>query len=277
MFLQNERGLGVQNGSLGTVETVTIDRIAVMLDDGRHAAFDVKEYAQLDHGYAATVHKSQGVTVDRVHVLATPGLDRHAAYVPLSRHCDSVDLHYGRDDFADQDKLVRTLSRERTKDIAFDYGREPSASPDRGFADRRERRLPPPVTEIVKPAPTRARDPFAGLDLRAAKPAPARGMFDGLSLPSQPPVQAVEPAGLNNDVQRYGRATADIMRIRKGGYTELPHQRIAVDKARDAPSAVRPEAARDLRSAFVRDTGWSTRRRRGARRPRSARWCSRPN
>jgi ATP-dependent exoDNAse (exonuclease V) alpha subunit len=60
-----------------------------------------KDYADVDHGYAATIHKSQGVTVDRVHLLATPGLDRHAAYVALSRHRDSVDLHYGRDDFAD--------------------------------------------------------------------------------------------------------------------------------------------------------------------------------
>jgi Ti-type conjugative transfer relaxase TraA len=255
MFLQNDRDLGVKNGSLGTVETVTTARMAVMLDDGRHVAFDIKDYAQLDHGYAATVHKSQGVTVDRVHVLATPGLDRHAAYVALSRHRDSVDLHYGRNDFADQGKLVRTLSRERTKDMASDYARDGSASPDRAFADRREIGLPQPVAEIAKSAPTRARDPFAGLDLRATKPAPARSMFDGLSLPSQPPVQAIEPAGLSNAVQRYARATADIMRIRKDGYTELPHQRIAFDKARDALNAVRPEAARDLRAAFVRDTG----------------------
>ncbi len=255
MFLQNERDLGVKNGSLATIQSVTTARMAVMLDDGRQVAFDIKDYAQLDHGYAATVHKSQGVTVDRVHVLATPGLDRHAAYVALSRHRDSVDLHYGRDDFADQGRLVRTLSRERTKDMASDYARERSPSPDQAFADRREIRLPQPVAEIAKPAPTRARDPFAGLDLRAAKPAPARGIFDGLSLPSQSPVREAEPAGLNNAVQRYARATADIMRMRKDGYTELPHQRIAFARTRDALNAVRPDAARDLRAAFVRDTG----------------------
>ena len=55
-------------------------------------------YAAVDHGYAATIHKSQGVTVDRTHVLATPGMDRHAAYVALSRHRDGVQLHYGHDD-----------------------------------------------------------------------------------------------------------------------------------------------------------------------------------
>lgn len=125
MFLRNERGLGVKNGSLGTVESVSPVRMAVMLDDGRSMAFDIKDYAALDHGYAATVHKAQGMTVDRVHVLATPGLDRHAAYVALSRHRDSVELHYGREDFADRDALVGALSRDRARDMATDYAQAP--------------------------------------------------------------------------------------------------------------------------------------------------------
>jgi len=121
MFLRNERSLGVKNGSLGRVESITPSRMVVMLDDGRAVAFDIKDYAQVDHGYAATIHKTQGVTVDRVYVLATPGLDRHAAYVGLSRHREAVSLHYGQDDFADNGQLVRTLARDRAKDMAADY------------------------------------------------------------------------------------------------------------------------------------------------------------
>ena len=127
MFLRNERGLGVKNGSLGRVESLSATRMAVMLDYGRVVAFDTKDYAAIDHGYAATIHKTQGVTVDRAYVLATPGLDRHAAYVALSRHRTSVDLHYGQDNFADRERLIRTLSRERAKDMVADYAREPIA------------------------------------------------------------------------------------------------------------------------------------------------------
>src|SRR3546814_5839164 len=116
MFLRNERDLGVKNGTLGTLEQVSQQRMAVRTDDGRSLAFDLKDYAHVDHGYAATIHKAQGMTVDRAHVLATPGLDSHGSYVALSRHRESVALHYGREDFADQGKLVRTLSRERGKD-----------------------------------------------------------------------------------------------------------------------------------------------------------------
>lgn len=85
----------------------------VLLDDGR---FDLKDYAHIDHGYAATIHKAQGMTVDKSYVLATPGVDSHSTYVALSRHREQVDLYYGRDDFANQSELVRAASRERCKD-----------------------------------------------------------------------------------------------------------------------------------------------------------------
>ncbi|TIW51851.1 MAG: Ti-type conjugative transfer relaxase TraA, partial [Mesorhizobium sp.] len=127
MFLQNERGLGVKNGTLGTVEQVSARSMTVLIDDGRSARFDLKDYNRIDHGYAATIHKAQGMTVDRTHVLATPGMDAHGSYVALSRHRDSMNLHYGRDDFADQDRLARTLSRDRAKDMASDYERASSA------------------------------------------------------------------------------------------------------------------------------------------------------
>lgn len=97
MFLQNERSLEVKNGTLGTVEHVSPIAMRVRTDDGRAIAFDLKHYAHVDHGYAAMIHKAQGMTVDNVHVLATPGLDRHASYVALSRHRGCVDLHYGKD------------------------------------------------------------------------------------------------------------------------------------------------------------------------------------
>lgn len=41
MFLKNERGMGVRNGSLGVVQSVTSARMAVMLDDARNVAFDL--------------------------------------------------------------------------------------------------------------------------------------------------------------------------------------------------------------------------------------------
>lgn len=161
MFLHNERCLGVKNGSIGRVDSITAARMAVMLDDGRAVAFDVKDYADIDHGYAATVHKAQGMTVDRVHVLATPGLDRHAAHVALSRHREAAQLHYGRDDFAYQDRLVRRLSRERCKGMASDYTRSRPVQLELGL-----RKLHP---ETKKREPLRAEDPMPAAVVRHAQ------------------------------------------------------------------------------------------------------------
>ena len=71
-----------------TVERIEGSGLTVRLDgsDHREVRFDLKDYAQIDHGYAATIHKAQGMTVDRTHVLATPGMDAHGSYVALSRH-----------------------------------------------------------------------------------------------------------------------------------------------------------------------------------------------
>jgi hypothetical protein len=101
----------VKNGMLGEIEQVSPTQMTGRLDTGRldpgrSVAFDLKDYAQVDHGYAATIHESQGVTVDRTHVLATPGMDRHGAYVALPRHRDSMQLHCGRDEFEDLGKLT---------------------------------------------------------------------------------------------------------------------------------------------------------------------------
>ncbi|WP_375403724.1 Ti-type conjugative transfer relaxase TraA [uncultured Sphingomonas sp.] len=139
MFFRNERGMGVKNGSTGTIESATPDHMSVRLDNGRQVAFDVKDYAAVDHGYAATYHKSQGVTVDLSYLLATRGMDRHSAYVGMSRHRDGVRVHYGRDDFADQARLVRALSRDRGKDMAGDHAPERTEQDRaRAFAERRE-------------------------------------------------------------------------------------------------------------------------------------------
>jgi Ti-type conjugative transfer relaxase TraA len=161
MFLQNERGLGVKNGTLGTIEEVNAQSMTVETDDGRSVQFDLKDYNKIDHGYAATIHKAQGMTVDHAHVLATPGMDAHGSYVALSRHRDGVDLHYGHDDFASQGRLIRTLSRDRAKDMASDYER---ADPAQTYAERRGITFRERVAEIVrKVVPGRVRKMFDGL------------------------------------------------------------------------------------------------------------------
>ncbi|MGZ0075277.1 Ti-type conjugative transfer relaxase TraA (plasmid) [Sphingobium limneticum] len=273
MFLKNERGLGVKNGTLGQVERVSPDSMAVRLDDGRSIAFDLKDYAHVDHGYAATIHKSQGVTVDRAHVLATPGMDRHSAYVALSRHRDGVQLHHGRDDFADDRQLTRTLGRERAKDMASDYSRD-TAQDICAFADRRglsgEIRLPDNARAIQRDprgeiAPIE-RGALAGFKpgpverTTAVEQKPRRGMFASLklnatlasSMPTKTPVRD-EDRDYVRAVERASRSAEAVLQAHASGAPILEHQKVALERTSQALERIRQGASRDLQSAIQRD------------------------
>ncbi|MBR0560685.1 Ti-type conjugative transfer relaxase TraA [Neokomagataea anthophila] len=131
-FLRNDRALGVKNGTLGTVRGLfgadeARKVLVIQLDGpdgpgtGRKVDVRLWEYDALDHGYAATIHKAQGVTVDQVQLLATASMDRHSAYVALSRHRERVDLHWAQDDLGGPAGVRAKLSRERLKDTTLDY------------------------------------------------------------------------------------------------------------------------------------------------------------
>ncbi len=169
MFLRNDRELGVKNGTLGTVAEVNRDSMRVMLDgaERREVSFRLDDYAALDYGYATTVHKAQGATVDRAFVLATPGMDRHLAYVAMTRHREGVEVYAGRDDFKGYDELKERLSRARPKDSTLDYAQRRGLEAARARAAEEERPMQRQRERTRKPEPEpkaqgRERKPEAG-------------------------------------------------------------------------------------------------------------------
>ncbi len=120
-FLQNNKELGVKNGTLGTIKTLNSCNFEVKLDKGNRITFDIKDYHHIDHGYAATIHKSQGITVDKSFVLASKYMDRHSTYVAMSRHRESTELYWSKDKFYNYEAMVKSLGRENRKELAMDY------------------------------------------------------------------------------------------------------------------------------------------------------------
>lgn len=123
VFLENNRDLAVKNGMLATVESVTGSRINVRLDGtrNRRVSVPVGQYAAIDHGYATTIHKSQGATTDRAFVLTSRSMDRHLSYVAMTRHKDSARMYAAQDEFKDFKDLTRILRRARQKETTLDY------------------------------------------------------------------------------------------------------------------------------------------------------------
>ena len=254
MFLRNERSLEVKNGTLGTVEQVNQQGMTVRTDDGRNVAFDMKDYRDLDHGYAATIHKAQGMTVDRVQMLATPGGNSHLAYVGLSRHRQHVDVYYGRSDFANQDKLIRALSRDGAKDMASDY--QVARDPAQQFAERRGIKFGERIADIARAGAEKARGIFDGLRLSLPGQQREQGMFAGFRPPERTREQAqAQPShatGQRRAVERYARAVNEVARMRDRGLPVLPHQHDALNRAGEALDAIRSHASSDLQNALQR-------------------------
>lgn len=224
MFLQNDRGLGVKNGTLGTIDALDSQSVTVRTEDGRAVRFDLKDYDRIDHGYATTIHKAQGMTVDRSHVLATPGLDAHASYVALSRHRDGVELHYARNDFASPERLARTLGRERAKDMALDHA---GADPAENFAACRGidfgHHAPEP------PDTSRQPDDLAEAREAALRPARTRALI------------------------RHAEAVHAVFEAQAQGGKASPGQVRHLNHTRDAFEALRPDGWRDAEAAYVKD------------------------
>ena len=126
-FLRNENyELHVKNGTLGTVKDLDGTNFTVKLDAQNskgqdEVKFKIQDYRDIEHGYAATVHKAQGITIDRSYILASKYFDKHTTYVAMSRHKEGADLYYTREEFGGFAALSRILGRERAKDVTLDY------------------------------------------------------------------------------------------------------------------------------------------------------------
>lgn len=128
-FLKREDSLSVINGTLGTISAINAKSgvIDVVLDcddlsqKPKVVSVNTAHYQYLEHGYAATVYKAQGVTVDRSYILPSKHYDAHSTYVAMTRHRKSCDLFVSHEVFANDKILSDTLGRNRAKDLSLDY------------------------------------------------------------------------------------------------------------------------------------------------------------
>ena len=154
LFTANDRELGVANGDRGTVTAAAEDKLTIMLRgrEGEKAGrgtgagsetgagagianeaeveIDAEHYQGIRHGYAVTTHRAQGMTVDRIEVLAGRGMDAPLAYVAMTRQRDGAVMHGSEDDFRDYAALRSAVSRDRMAEGIGDY------VPDRATLDR---------------------------------------------------------------------------------------------------------------------------------------------
>ena len=123
LFTRNNTGMGVKNGTLGTIVSLDQHKIRITLDgkENSELSFAPKLYPYIDNGWATNIHKSQGVTVDHIKKLASFEEYRNLAYVGMSRHRYSLEIFGSSLDFWREEKVIDRLSRVQEKLSGFDY------------------------------------------------------------------------------------------------------------------------------------------------------------
>jgi hypothetical protein len=110
---RTDKGRGLINGAAGTIAKIDGDKLTVQLDGraGKLVEFDAKEFQDFRHGYAGTIYKGQGRTLDQTYLYHSPHWRSAASYVALTRHRDSAALFVARDTAENVTQLSRQMAR----------------------------------------------------------------------------------------------------------------------------------------------------------------------
>ena len=89
---------------------------------------DLEDESDISLGYASTIHKSQGMTVDKSFLMLDTNVNKELAYVGLTRsredahvYCETSQLDEDTIQQAEsQEKLGRSMERSQQKQLAVD-------------------------------------------------------------------------------------------------------------------------------------------------------------
>ena len=110
-FTKTDKKLGFDNGSAGTVRHIENGRVFAELDGGEVIGFDSAAYRNFRHGYAGTIYKGQGDTVDQAYLYHSEHWRSAASYVGMTRHREKAELFAATNTAENLDQLARQMAR----------------------------------------------------------------------------------------------------------------------------------------------------------------------
>lgn len=126
-FTKNEyKYYDIRNGERGTIIDLTPITLKIELEDKRIINLNLKEYSNIDYGYALTTYKSQGLTFNKVVIDSDTRIkslqDMRHQYVNITRARDDVKIF--TDDKGELKELSEKKSTKRdTLDEAYDLNK----------------------------------------------------------------------------------------------------------------------------------------------------------
>lgn len=146
------RAAGLVNGAAGTIRAIKENHVTVALDTKpgageRLLSFTVGsdqaagKFDQLRHGYAGTIYKGQGRTLDRTYLYHSEHWRAASSYVALTRHRQNVSLFVATETARDLGQLGRQMARvddcrAASQFVADDTPPPPAPGPRRAAGGR---------------------------------------------------------------------------------------------------------------------------------------------
>ncbi len=116
-FTETDKTRHIYNGNVGTITFVdpSTGQVAAKLDaagrDGREVRWTAADFQGFRHGYAGTIYKGQGKTLDRTYLYHTEHWRSAASYVALTRQRESAEVFVARETARDVGQLARQMAR----------------------------------------------------------------------------------------------------------------------------------------------------------------------
>ncbi len=172
LFTENNRSAGFHNNETGTVLRAENGAVGIRKDNGQIVTLDTQENHTLDHGWAVTVHRSQGRTIDRALVagMSSKVATANLAYVACSRERWSLQI------FTDNiKKLQQAWARVADRETALDVTRAAQGQEPDGLQkarngvrsqiqEQQQQQEAPEAEQEAEPTPAPAQRPERGMD-----------------------------------------------------------------------------------------------------------------
>jgi Ti-type conjugative transfer relaxase TraA len=117
-FTDTAKKLGIANGNAGTITGLDAmtGQVWARLDapagkEGRSVTWVAAEFHGFRHGYAGTIYKGQGKTLDHTYLLHTHHWRAAASYVALTRQRESAQVFVAEETARDVHQLARQMAR----------------------------------------------------------------------------------------------------------------------------------------------------------------------
>ena len=112
---------GIYAGALATVASIEGTRMTVRSDRGREIVFDNREFTNIDLGYAGTIYRGQGKTLDQTYLLHTHHWRDAASYVAMTRARAQTEVFVGRDQAPSLRALSAQMARQSSRGSTLRY------------------------------------------------------------------------------------------------------------------------------------------------------------